>query len=293
MIRPAVITDEISQEFEHALDVMGEYGVRDAELRGLWGVNVLDLSPAQRERAKAALAERGMRVCSIASPIYKCNLYPDLAEAGARPLHLASERPLEQQLALLERAIDLCQYFNTNLIRVFAFWRQCELTEQVVNDVIAALKPGVRRAEDAGMVLGLENEHACLLGTGRETATVLKAVGSPSLRAIWDPGNAFFLGETPYPDGYEAVREYLCHVHVKDAEPGMDGRPRWAIVGEGKIDFMGQIGALMRDGYRGALSLETHYKPESGDPEEGSRLCLQGMLLIMREAGALAPASQA
>ena len=40
----SVITDEISQDFEHALDVMAEYGVTGAELRGLWSVNIADLS---------------------------------------------------------------------------------------------------------------------------------------------------------------------------------------------------------------------------------------------------------
>lgn len=43
MIRPAVITDEITQDFERALDVMLEYGCRTAELRGLWGINIMDL----------------------------------------------------------------------------------------------------------------------------------------------------------------------------------------------------------------------------------------------------------
>jgi len=291
MIRPAVITDEISQEFERALDVMLEYGVRDAELRSLWGTNVLDLTTAQKERARAALAARGMRVCSIASPIFKCNLYPDVPEGGTGPLHLAVERPLEQQLALLERAIELCRYFNTRLVRIFAFWRQCELTEQVIADIVAAIEPAVRRAEQAEIVLGLENEHACLLGTGRETAVVLETIGSPHLRAIWDPGNAFFLGETPFPDGYDAIRNYLTHVHVKDATRGADGKPRWTVVGHGEIDFSGQIGALVRDGYQRLLSLETHYKPASGDPEEGSRHCLDGLLRLLREAGVQTPAS--
>lgn len=292
MIRPAVITDEISQEFEHALDVMLEYGVRDAELRGLWGTNVMELSRAQCERAREALERRGMRVCGIASPIFKCSLYPDKAGTGSGPLHLALERTLDQQLALLERAIDLCRYFNTSLVRIFAFWRRAELTEPVLQDVVTALLPAVRLAREASVVLGLENEHACLLGTGGETARVLRAVGSPHLRAVWDPGNAFFLGEEPFPGGYEAVRPFLAHVHVKDATVGTDGRPGWAVVGGGAIDFAGQFRALVRDGYQGFVSLETHYKTTSGDLEEASRLCLQGMLRLLAEAGALEPAAR-
>jgi sugar phosphate isomerase/epimerase len=283
MIRPAVITDEISQDFERSLDVMQEFGVSDAELRGLWGMNVMGLSPEQLARAREALEVRGMQVCAIASPIYKCNLFEGEAETG--PLHLASASTFGDQLRLLERAIELCRYFNTKLIRVFSFWRQRAVSAEVLDQIAAAIRPGVARAEQAGVTLGLENEHACLLGTGRETAELLERIGSPALKAVWDPGNAFFAGELPFPDGYEAIRTHLTHVHVKDAVR-RDGEPHWAVVGQGEIDYRRQFAALVRDGYDGAVSLETHYKPASGDAEEGSRECLAAMLALLDRASA-------
>lgn len=287
MIRPAVITDEISQDFEHALDVMQEYGVREAELRGLWGTNIIDLDPEALARAKRALESRGIRVCAIASPLYKCNLWPEEAGEEKGPLHLAVERPLDEQLKLLERAIELTRYFNTSLIRIFAFWKQRPLTDQALAEIIAALRPAVARAEQDGVLLGLENEHACMLGTGVDTARALAAIGSPSLRGIWDPGNAFMAEEVPYPGGYAAMRPYVAHVHVKDAAHCADGSKGWTVVGQGEIDYRGQIAALLEAGYAGVFSLETHYKPTSGSAEEGSRRCLEGMLRLLREADAL------
>jgi sugar phosphate isomerase/epimerase len=288
MIRPAVITDEITQEFERSLDVMLEYEVREAELRGLWGTNIMDLSPEQMERARGALLERGIRVCGLATPIYKCHL--DAQDGGGLegPMHLAVERSLDQQLTLLERAIDLARYFDTNLIRIFAFWRKGELTEELTSRIVEALRPAVRRAEEAGVILGLENEHACMLGTGKETAPVLRAIESPALRCVWDPGNASMGEELPYPDGYREVAPYVVHVHVKDNVTNADGKKVWTVVGQGEIDFRGQIQGLLEDGYEGLLSLETHYKPASGDTEEGSRECLAGMIRLMKETGALA-----
>jgi len=41
------------------------------------------------------------------------------------------------------------------------------------------------------------------------------------------------------------------------------------------------------DGYDRTVSLETHYRPPSGNLEEGSRLCLRNMLRLLREAGAV------
>jgi sugar phosphate isomerase/epimerase len=286
MIQPAVITDEITQDFVRALDVMLEYGVKTAELRGLWGKNVLELDETEQRRAKEALSQRGMSVCSIASPFGKCKLHPD-GEAGTGPLHLAVERSLEEQLSVLERAIEMARFFGTDLVRGFAFWKQGELTETVWAEIEAAFRAPVALAERAGIVLGLENEHACMIGTGAEAGRLVRTMDSSALRAIWDPGNAFFAGENPFPDGYQAVAGQTAHVHVKDAVRGADGEATWAIVGEGEIDYPGQFRALVADGYDGCISLETHYRPPSGSTEEGSRLCLQGMLRLLRDAGAI------
>src|SRR4051812_30753497 len=217
MLRPAVITDEITQDFERALDVMLEYGVRDAALRGLWGANVRALSPEEMEPARKAFAERALRACGIASPLYKTYLLPRAEGDVDGPLHLAQERSLDDQLTLLERAIDLTRYFDTNLVRIFAFWRQGALTDEVFDKITAALRPAAARAQEAGVILGLENEHSCFLGTGEETARALREINSPALRGVWDPGNAYMSGEDAYPVGYRAMQPYTEHVHIKDA----------------------------------------------------------------------------
>ena len=76
-------------------------------------------------------------------------------------------------------------------------------------------------AESAGVTLAFENVRSCNIGTGAETARLMETVNSPNLRVIWDPGNAYVSGEArPYPDGYEVVKPWIVHVHVKDAGAG-------------------------------------------------------------------------
>src|SRR5690348_4953743 len=122
----AAITDEISQDFEHALDVLLEYGATGAELRGLWGTNIADLSDDLVARAKAALNARGLRVVCLATPFYKCDLEIGAPNPGeeAGHMHLARPRGLEQQLDMLKRCIHLAHEFDTRLLRVFSFWRK-------------------------------------------------------------------------------------------------------------------------------------------------------------------------
>jgi len=104
----------------------------------------------------------------------------------------------------------------------------------------------------------------------------------------WDPGNAAELGDTPYPDSYEKLpKERIGHVHCKDVARKPDGsRAGWACMGKGVIDWIGQFRALKRDGYKRAVSLETHWRG-AGTLEESSRQSWAGMKEQLRAAGAL------
>ena len=278
----AVIVDEISMEFEYALDVMLEYGVKNAELRSLWGTNIGDLTDEQAARAVAALKSRGIKVCCLASPFFKCDL--EMAESGATGRsHQATERGMDRQMELLNRLIELAGVFDTKLIRVFAFWKHGDLTEDIERRIIEAFAEPVKVAEKAGVILALENEHACYLGTGGDTARVLRAVNSPALKAVWDPGNAVCAGENAFPDGYEAMKEWIVHVHIKDPIR-VDDHYQFVRVGDGEIDYMAQFRALKADGYDSCLSLETHYRPD-GNSEIGTRECLASLKEMLPKVG--------
>ncbi len=269
----AVITDEISMDISHALDVMKEFGAYGAELRSVWDKNLADLPDDDIVKIKQIIEDKGASVCAIASPFFKCEIEGNNS-GGLGMTHQAQERTMADQKALLERLFKLADIFNTNLIRVFSFWRRGEMTPELQQRIIDSFQEPLAMAEKAGKILALENEHACYLGTGVETAEVLRKVNSPWLRAVWDPGNAFCLNEIPYPDGYNAIRDFIVHVHIKDAYRDKNGKPVFTLVGKGEIDYAGQFKALKADGYNGWISLETHWKPEGGSKEEGSRQCL-------------------
>jgi sugar phosphate isomerase/epimerase len=201
------------------------------------------------------------------------------ASTGAT--HNAQERTLSDQPALLERSIALAQRFKTPSIRIFAFWKRGPLTPQIEDQIAEALAPACQIAEAAGVTLLLENEHACYLGSGEETARMVARLNSPALKMLWDPGNALCTGEEPFPAGWEAARPYTAHIHVKDAKKRADGTLEWTVVGEGAIDYRGHFAALKADGYTGAVVLETHYKAH-GSPEASSRACLEGMIKLCR-----------
>ena len=78
----AAITDEFSQDIEAAVRSMAEIGMGGAELRMVFGKNVIDLTDAELDHAREIVGRHGLEIVSIASPLLKCVL-PD-APAGAR-----------------------------------------------------------------------------------------------------------------------------------------------------------------------------------------------------------------
>src|SRR5262245_31710686 len=160
---------------------------------------------------------------------------------------------------VLEKTFQLARFFGTNQVRIFSYWRVNE-PEKAYPYVRDRLAQAAQLAAKNGMVLVLENEHSCNIGTGRELGRLLKDINSPGLRGNWDPGNAAMLDEVPYPHGYESVKGRFSHMHIKDVRLNASGKKEWAPVGGGIIDWKGQMQALKKDGYNGTMSLETHYR---------------------------------
>ena len=68
----AVITDEISQDFDHACQVAShDFGMQWVELRALWGKNMMDLKDDQLGDAQKILQKYDLQVTDIASPLFK------------------------------------------------------------------------------------------------------------------------------------------------------------------------------------------------------------------------------
>lgn len=279
-----VITDEVSQDFEKALIWAKGFGLEWVELRFLWNKYVIDLNADEVEQAKALLAKHGLRVSVIDSPYFK-TLLP-----GTESRFLDKKDPLQggyaKQEKVLEHAIARAKDFGTGKIRIFAFLRVVD-PKTVFDQVARELQKTADYAKQEGIRLVLENEFTCNVATGVEGAEMLKAVPSPALGFNWDPGNAFEAGELkPFPDGYVPLdKKRLWHMHLKDAQENPNGSgPLWQPVGGGKIDYVGQFRALLKDGYSGTMSLETHYLNAAKNKEASSRESMDGILDVIRNA---------
>lgn len=284
--RISVINDEISQDFGRACEVAShEFGMGWMELRGMWKKNIVSLDEKEVAEARRLLEKYHLKVTDIASPLFKVD-WPGAPKSKFSEANgFGANFTLAQQDEVLERAIDLAKAFKTDRVRCFDFWR---LEDQApyraaINE---KLRGAAEKVAKKGMILVLENESACNTATGVEAAKVLSAVQSPAFMLNWDPGNAAASGETPYPDGYKLLpKERIGHCHCKDVIKN-GAKYDWAPMAGGIIDWSGQFKALKRDGYRYAVSLETHWDG-GGSPEESSRKSWAGMKKLLQQTDAL------
>jgi sugar phosphate isomerase/epimerase len=290
----SVFADDIDQDLDRALDVVQEMGLHWIEIRSAWGKNLLFQSHKELERVAQTIHDREIKVCSVAAPIFKSRLEGHGGTRGEL-FHGEERDTLEEQLELIRRGAHVARMFNTQLVRCFSFWSLGVRPEEVWHKLLKQFRPAVQVAEDENITLILENDSECNLVSGYDVARFIQELGSQHLRSLWDPANAAFAGEVPYPEGFGHVRNLVSHVHIKDVTRDTDtGELSWVPVGQGSVDLAGQLQALWTDGYEGVLSIENHYTPPGGTMEDGVRQSFAGLQRIIEALDlGLAPAEVA
>jgi sugar phosphate isomerase/epimerase len=277
----SILTDEISQDLEHALEVCRDLGVDTVELRAIDDANIVFHDEQSLQRIRSLLDAGNFRVCAIASPFLKCHFWGD--HQHPRISQEATDFDTKaRQFEILERSFVIAHLLRAPLVRTFSFWRLPD-PPIVHNELLATLSEAVHRTQTAGLKLVIENEHACNIATGAEAGWLFERIPSEAFGAIWDPGNEAMLGSNPFPEGYSHVRSRVAHVHLKDKGKGR--HERFVRMSSGSIDYVGQFRALAQDGYNGMLSLETHYKHPEGGAERATRESFAALRAILQEAG--------
>lgn len=241
-----IVSDEISNNFAEAMHFASLWGVSIVEIRLLKSGRVPNVDKEDIEEVHRYLRGGDVRITALSPGIFK------------HPLSKLNE--LEEELnGTLPRTIEMAKTLSAPLIIVFGFEREQGEPESCYNVAVDFLRRAASIAERAGVRLAIENEPGFWCDTGANTRKMIDDVGSSSLGANWDPANAYGTAEHPYPDGYQAVRDKIFNVHVKDTKKS--SLVQCVPVGEGVLDWDGQIQALIRDQIVSHVTIETHCLP--------------------------------
>ncbi len=285
-----VISDEISQDLDVVINTAKDYNLDAIEVRSVWDVKVQDLEQKHLDKLNEDLRAAGLQVIGIASPFLKCEI--------------DSEKEYREHIQIFQRCIEIGRELDTNLVRGFTFWRRDGLDglPKYWDQIVEKFTEPTEIAEREDVILEIENEQSCFIGTGVDLSRFLSEIDSKNVQAIWDPGNAYYddAREEAYPVGYEAIKDWMVHVHLKDVMVDKDtGKPECVPIGTGEVDIEGQLRALKADGYTGCVSLETHWRPKALDEEllqrpggkefsssgeYASRVCLDNIWEILKRS---------
>ncbi len=264
-----IVTDEISADFETAVELGVEWGVRHFELRGVGENRVPLLNDYQKKKIRETLERYDAKIVALSPGLFKFPYVPN--ERPHFPVSVidvelfknwktAREQMQYHLEKLLPATIDYAQELGVSLISTFGFGRGGLPPSSPPDEVLEIFRRAAEMAGTAGIQLAIEVEAGFWADTGERTAALVKAVNRPALGVNWDPGNSIEAGEKPYPDGYKSVQGLVRHVHFKNILRQPDGNYRYAV--EGDIGWDGQISALRRDRYDGFISVETHMIPK-------------------------------
>ncbi|MGC4032310.1 MAG: sugar phosphate isomerase/epimerase family protein [Tepidisphaeraceae bacterium] len=244
MLHLSAFSDEIDPDIRTQVTHCKSNGVTHIELRMVDKINVLDFTADKRKEIKTALADGGLGVISIGSPIGK----------------VAIDKPWQEHFDRFKIAVDAAEYFSSPFIRVFSYYpaggEGKGPTAPIKSEVIDRFHKKVEYIKDRNVTLVHENEKG-IFGEGVDHCLqLMQAVNSPKLRTAFDFANFVQAKEKPI-NNWPTLKPYTVHIHVKDAVLA-DGHVVPAGHGDGDIE------AILKDayasGYRGFLSLEPHLK---------------------------------
>ena len=281
MFKLGTITDGISRDFEYALDTMVETGLEYVELQYLWEKQVGDLTDADVERVKGLIEDRDLKV--------SCISHHNLT---ALPVDTAvDDIAYRAHIATLQRCIDVAQALGTNLVRIFSFRKEMVLfgAEPIISEgawatLLDRLEEPLRIADAAGITLVIETAISGNVTSAHLARKLIDELDAPHLKVLWDPCSSLYCTEIPYPNGYAAIREHIAHVHLKDGVVNLPAATfDFCAMRQGQMDsyYNDIVGALNRDGYDGAISLESVYTPVGGTREDGFRESLPVFMELM------------
>ncbi len=277
----SIITDEVSQDLATITRFAQTHGLRCIELRSFAGRAFKDLTISDLAAIRSRANGEGWRVVACASPVFKCEL-TDQAE-------------IERHREYFKRSVDAARSLDCDLVRVFTFLRKSVASAAEWGRMVDNVRGLLSLARDSGVRVVVENEHSCMVATPTEMQELGDAIADPTLGLLWDPCNVLYLPglQTLSLTVPHRLASRILHVHVKDAwwlaRPGAAAAAS-APVGLGDVDWRKRFIEILGLGYRGCLSLETHWRVRplaesalhlpagfdfSHGGEEASSVCLQ------------------
>ena len=200
----AAFADESSPILSGQIDALKRNGFDYLEIRNINGKNISDLTLAEAKEIATQLADQGLSVKSLGSPIGKIPVDGDYAA----------------HLDLYKHTLDLAGAFGADRIRLFSFYIPKGMDPAACREtVLRRMEDFVTLAKPYAVTPCHENEKGIYGDIASRCLDLHRNV--PGLAAVFDPANFIQCGQDTL-EGWEMLCDYVNYMHIKDALP--DGR---------------------------------------------------------------------
>jgi hexulose-6-phosphate isomerase len=191
---------------------------------------------------------------------------------ATREIHLPDAAARQAGVELFKRVVAMAAELGCGELLIVpgrVMWdRRAQLGYEDVwkrsSEALAKVAPA---AQQAGVVLGIENVSNKFLLSPLEMRAYIDQFHSPAVGAHLDAGNMMPIG---FPQDWIAtLGARIRRVHIKDYKNAREGG-RYVGLLEGDVDWKGVMAGLVKVGYRGFISPE--FGHDAGDPEQVTKL---------------------
>ena len=266
--------DEAAPDLATQIKATQKLGWQYISARGIDGKNMHDLSDSEFDTARGQLEDAGIRIAEFGSLI------------GSWSKNIKSDFALT--LDEVDRAIPRMQQLGTNIVRVMSYAQQPWGENQYEQERFRRLRAITARFSQAGITTAHEN---CMNWGGFSSSHTLRLIEEvPGLKLIFDTGNPVFQRDRSIPEPqrtsiasassaaaegsqgkpteswqdawqfYQAVREHIIHIHIKDCRNPIndDVEPEYVFPGQGQAYIPAIIDDLKKSDYQGFIAIEPH-----------------------------------
>lgn len=240
----SAFADEVTDSFPEQIKYLASENIAFIEIRFVDKKNVMDLTRDELKDAKKIMADHGIKVSALGSPIGKVKI----------------DEPFAPHLDKFKHAIELAEFFEAPFIRMFSYYPpDGKDIDDYRDQVIDRLTAKAELLEDSSVVMVHENETGIYGYSAQNCVDIVESVNSEKLRLVYDSAN--FVWGQKITDNiticWPLMKPYVVHIHIKDWKLGADigsipGR------GDGQIkELLAELTAMNYDGF---VTMEPHLK---------------------------------
>jgi len=244
MAKLSAFADEVTDDFLGQVKYLAAERVGYIEIRFVNKKNVMDLTDDELNVAKKQMADYGIKVIAIGSPIGKVKI----------------DEPFGPHLDKFKHAVELALFFEAPYIRMFSYYApEGRNIDDYREQVMERMSAKVEIIKNTDVIMVHENETDIYGHSAENCADLVKTVNSPKLRLVYDPGN--FVWGQKITDNVKScwplMKPYVAHIHIKDWKLGEDVG---SIPGKGDGQIRELLAELAALNYDGCLTMEPHLR---------------------------------